>query len=86
MNKHALQAEALRAIAQNDYMIDGHYLFIGDSLNAAADTIAAIPELITALRAFDWLRADYCHGKNEASRRLLAALDASRKILKRIDA
>jgi chromosome segregation ATPase len=46
-----LMAEYLRAVAQNDYMIDSHYLPTGVRLNEIADEIERLQTQITDLNA-----------------------------------
>lgn len=41
-----------------------------ETRNANARLIAAAPELLQCLENILWLESDYCHGKNEASRKL----------------
>jgi hypothetical protein len=37
-------ADELRSIAQNDYMIDSHYLSVGTDLTVVADTLERISD------------------------------------------
>jgi hypothetical protein len=39
------QADFLRALAQNDYMIDQHFLPTGATLNTIADSLLLLPDI-----------------------------------------